>query len=117
MALELRPSDQLVFASKSGRTLELWAWIGRLRGLPGWGRWERPPRVITQDDGNPLATWARREGFPILPFPQDVGGRFSAFTAIGTPWPTAFASAAAGIVTTLPAASFVSGIVGKSAAA
>ncbi|HEU4952508.1 MAG TPA: hypothetical protein VFT46_11190 [Holophagaceae bacterium] len=84
MALELRPSDQLVFASKSGRTLELWAWIGRLRGLPGWGRWERPPRVITQDDGNPLAAWARREGFPILPFPQDVGGRFSAFTAIGT---------------------------------
>lgn len=84
MAVELRPADQLVFASKSGRTLELWTWIGRLRALPGWGAWRQPPIVITQDDGNPLAAWARREGFSLMPFPQDVGGRFSAFTAIGT---------------------------------
>ena len=82
--LELRPEDQLVFASKSGRTLELWTWIGRLRSLPGWGDWRRVPIVITQDDDNPLAAWARREGFRIVPFPLDVGGRFSAFTAIGT---------------------------------
>lgn len=84
MELELRTDDQLVFASKSGRTLELWTWIGRLRKLPGWGGWREAPIVITQDDGNPLAAWARREGFQILPFPLDVGGRFSAFTAIGT---------------------------------
>ena len=84
MALELRADDQLVFASKSGRTLELWTWIGRLRTLPGWGKWKRVPIVVTQDDGNPLAAWARREGFRIIPFPLDVGGRFSAFTAIGT---------------------------------
>ncbi|HET6330522.1 MAG TPA: hypothetical protein VFF76_07005 [Holophagaceae bacterium] len=84
MELELRPDDQLVFASKSGRTLELWTWIGRLRKMPGWGQWRKAPLVITQDDGNPLAAWARREGFRILPFPVDVGGRFSAFTAIGT---------------------------------
>ncbi|HTL97190.1 MAG TPA: hypothetical protein VL181_00160 [Holophagaceae bacterium] len=84
MPLELRPDDQLVFASKSGRTLELWTWIGRLRSLPGWGSWRRAPIVITQDDGNPLAAWAHREGFRIVPFPLDVGGRFSAFTAIGT---------------------------------
>ncbi len=84
MAVELRPDDQLVFASKSGRTLELWTWIGRLRTLPGWGKWQQTPIVITQDDGNPLAAWARREGFRIVPFPLDVGGRFSAFTAIGT---------------------------------
>ena len=84
MAVDLRTEDQLVFASKSGRTLELWTWIGRLRTLPGWGQWREAPLVITQDDGNPLAAWARREGFRILPFPQDVGGRFSAFTAIGT---------------------------------
>ena len=84
MDLELRAEDQLVFASKSGRTLELWTWIGRLRAMPGWGTWKRAPLVITQDDGNPLAAWARREGFPIVPFPLDVGGRFSAFTAIGT---------------------------------
>jgi glucose-6-phosphate isomerase len=84
MELELRPDDQLVFASKSGRTLELWTWIGRLRMSPGWGKWRTAPLVITQDDGNPLASWAHREGFRILPFPLDVGGRFSAFTAIGT---------------------------------
>lgn len=84
MALELRADDQLVFASKSGRTLELWTWIGRLQKLPGWGGWRRAPLVITQDDGNPLASWAHREGFEIVPFPASVGGRFSAFTAIGT---------------------------------
>lgn len=84
MSVDLRPEDQLVFASKSGRTLELWTWIGRLRALPGWGRWRDTPIVITQDDGNPLAAWARREGFRLMPFPEDVGGRFSAFTGIGT---------------------------------
>lgn len=84
MTLELQEEDQVVFASKSGRTLELWTWIGRLKGLPGWGKLKRRPLVITQDDGNPLAAWAHREGFQILPFPVDVGGRFSAFTAIGT---------------------------------
>ncbi len=84
MAMDLRAEDQLVFASKSGRTLELWTWIGRLRETKGWGQWRKAPLVITQDDGNPLAAWARREGFQILPFPDSVGGRFSAFTAIGT---------------------------------
>lgn len=82
--VELRPDDQLVFASKSGKTLELWTWIGRLRAHPGWAHLERPPVVITQDDQNPLARWARAEGFPILPIPLDVGGRFSAFTPVGT---------------------------------
>jgi len=82
--VELRPEDQLVFASKSGKTLELWTWIGRLRAMPAWARLERPPVVITQDDQNPLARWARAEGYPILPIPLDVGGRFSAFTPVGT---------------------------------
>ncbi|MFN8012306.1 MAG: hypothetical protein U0P81_13130 [Holophagaceae bacterium] len=80
----LRPSDQLVLASRSGRTLELWTWIGHLRGLRGWGRWTRPPLVITADDGNPLATWARAEGWPLLPMPDGVGGRYAAFTPVGT---------------------------------
>lgn len=83
LPLVLDPSDQLVFASKSGRTLELWTWIGRLRAMEGWGRFHQPPIVITQDDANPLAQWARAEGWPLLPIPVDVGGRFSAFTAIG----------------------------------
>ena len=82
--VELRPDDQLVFASKSGKTLELWTWIGRLRANPGWSRLTRPPVVVTQDDQNPLARWARAEGYPILPIPVEVGGRFSAFTPVGT---------------------------------
>jgi glucose-6-phosphate isomerase len=82
--MALDPSDQLVFASKSGRTLELWTWIGRLRASSGWGRWKCPPIAITQDDANPLAQWARSEGWTVLPIPENVGGRYSAFTAIGS---------------------------------
>ncbi len=79
----LAPEDQLVFASKSGRTLELWTWISQLRAGPGWGHWRNPPLVLTQDDENPLARLARAEGWPLLPLPTHVGGRFSAFTAVG----------------------------------
>ena len=82
--LRLESSDQLVFASKSGRTLELWTWIGRLRAMKGWDQLDHAPIVITQDDQNPLAQWARAEGWPILPIPENVGGRYSAFTPIGT---------------------------------
>lgn len=82
--LRLESSDQLVFASKSGRTLELWTWIGRLRAMKGWDQLDHAPLVITQDDQNPLAQWARAEGLPILPIPENVGGRYSAFTPIGT---------------------------------
>ncbi len=82
--LSLERSDQVVFASKSGRTLELWSWIGRLRAMEGWGRFDHAPLVLTQEDDNPLAQWARVEGFPILPIPDNVGGRYSAFTAVGT---------------------------------
>ncbi|HJU83021.1 MAG TPA: hypothetical protein VJ600_02310 [Holophagaceae bacterium] len=80
----LVPDDQLVFVSKSGRTLELWTWIGQLRALSGWGHWRRPPLVLTEDNDNPLARLAREEGWPLLALPPQVGGRFSAFTPIGT---------------------------------
>ncbi|HJV21699.1 MAG TPA: hypothetical protein VJ570_03330 [Holophagaceae bacterium] len=83
MPLVLGRTDQLVFASRSGKTLELWTWIGRLRTLPGWGRWRRPPLVITREDGNPLARWAREERWPLLPIPETVGGRYSAFSPVG----------------------------------
>ncbi|HJW44494.1 MAG TPA: hypothetical protein VJ463_08555 [Geothrix sp.] len=79
----LRPGDQLVLASKSGKTLELWTWIARLRTLPGFEALAAPI-LITQDDANPLATWGRANGCRILPIPVEVGGRFSAFTPIGT---------------------------------
>ncbi|WP_306590882.1 hypothetical protein [Geothrix sp. 21YS21S-4] len=82
--LRLEPEDQLVFASKSGRTLELWTWIGRLRAQAAWGKGRHAPIAITQDDANPLAQLARAEGWRILPILEQVGGRYSAFTAIGT---------------------------------
>lgn len=78
-----QPGDQLVFASKSGKTLELWTWIARLRALPGFADLAAPI-LITQDDANPLATWGRANGCRLLPIPVEVGGRFSAFTPIGT---------------------------------
>jgi glucose-6-phosphate isomerase len=84
MALHLESSDQVVLASKSGSTLELWTWIGRLRTLPGLKQLRRPPLVITQPDGNPLHRFAEAEGYPVIPFPFDTGGRFSAFTPIGS---------------------------------
>jgi len=80
----LRATDQLVFASRSGRTLELWAWIAHLRTLDGWDRWTRPPLVLTAEDDNPLARMAHAEGWPLLPIPPGVGGRYSAFTPVGT---------------------------------
>ncbi|HJW71368.1 MAG TPA: hypothetical protein VJ486_00815 [Geothrix sp.] len=79
----LQPGDQLVLASKSGKTLELWTWIARLRALPGFAELAAPI-LITQDDANPLAAWGRANGCRILPIPLAVGGRFSAFTPIGT---------------------------------
>ena len=79
----LQPGDQLAFASKSGKTLELWTWLARLRALPGYQDLAAPV-LITQDDANPLATWGRANGCRILPIPVEVGGRFSAFTPIGT---------------------------------
>lgn len=106
MDLELQPDDQVVFASKSGKTLELWTWIGRLRSLPGWKALKRAPVVITQDDANPLAAYARSEGWTILPIPLNVGGRYSAFTPVGTfplAWmgqdPAAFLEGAREVVT------------------
>jgi glucose-6-phosphate isomerase len=80
---QIQPGDQLVFASKSGKTLELWTWIARLRAQAGFEALAAPI-LITQDDANPLATWGRANGCRILPIPLEVGGRFSAFTPIGT---------------------------------
>jgi len=80
--VRIQEGDQPVFASKSGKTLELWTWISRLRTLAGWP--PARPIAVTQDDANPLAALARREGWPIAPIQLDVGGRFSAFTPIGT---------------------------------
>jgi len=82
--LELKSCDQIVFASKSGNTIELWTWIGRLRAMIGWDTLINPPIVITQNDANPLAQWARDNSYQILPIPLNIGGRYAAFTILGT---------------------------------
>ncbi len=39
--------------------------------------------VTTQDDKNPLCELANKRSYPLLPIPQNVGGRYSVLTAAG----------------------------------
>ena len=81
--LVLRPNDHIVFASKSGSTLELWSWIGRLKQLEGWTSLRHQPIAITEPTFNPLHRLAKEEGWTIIPFPENIGGRYSLFTPVG----------------------------------
>lgn len=80
---DLRSSDQVVLVSKSGSTLELWAWIGKLLQHPQWSRITKIPLVITQPNGNPLHQLATNKKWILIAFPDDVGGRYSVFTPVG----------------------------------
>lgn len=82
--INLRSSDQLVFASKSGMTIELWTWISRLLAIPEWHYLNKVPLIITQYNNNPLAQWGEVNNYPIIPISNNIGGRYSAFTAMGT---------------------------------
>ena len=81
--LELRRTDQVVFASKSGTTLEVWAWIGKLLKHPDWNILKKTPIVITLPNGNSLHQIATDKNWILLPFPSGVGGRYSVFTTVG----------------------------------
>jgi glucose-6-phosphate isomerase len=82
--LKLQPYDQIVFASQSGKTIELWTWIGRLRAMSGWSTLINPPIIITNNGTNPLIQWARNNNYQVLQIPLDIGGRYAAFTLLGT---------------------------------
>jgi len=65
----------IVFISKSGTTSEILCQVQALQ--------PKEAVVITQDQDNPLRTIAKNNGWQVIPHPCDIGGRFSAFTAVG----------------------------------
>lgn len=83
----LDPRHTLVHVvSKSGGTLETLAQLGALIEAFRRRGSRRPLRehfVVTTGPGGSLREWAEAEEIPILSFPEDVGGRFSVFTASG----------------------------------
>lgn len=74
-----------VFVSKSGGTLETLVALQKLHDLlsPTDPRWFERSLVISEDRKNPLTDWAHERQVPVLPMPQDVGGRFSVLTSVG----------------------------------
>lgn len=74
-----------IFISKSGKTLETLAlldyWTKALKesGL----ELARQATVICGPTSSPLLQWARQNSVPVLPVPEDVGGRFSVLTPVG----------------------------------
>jgi len=68
-----------VISSKSGNTVETLAFCHYFAGRA------RPEQFVAiTEAGSPLAALARRRGFrAVIPHPLDVGGRYSALTAIG----------------------------------
>ena len=82
-SLELRISDQVIFVSKSGHTLEVWAWIGKLMRHPHWNKISKMPIVITEPNSNPLHQLAMSKKWILVPFSSQVGGRYSAFSPVG----------------------------------
>lgn len=74
-----------VLISKSGRTLETlslldyWSQIFREENLD----LGKQATVICGAAASPLRNWAEENQVPILPVPEDVGGRFSVLTPVG----------------------------------
>jgi glucose-6-phosphate isomerase len=74
-----------IFISKSGKTLETlslldyWSQIFREEDLDI----SKQSTVICGALKSPLREWAEKNGVPILPVPEDVGGRFSVLTPVG----------------------------------
>jgi mannose-1-phosphate guanylyltransferase/mannose-6-phosphate isomerase len=81
-----------IFISKSGRTLELATILNLLSAelKKLGGDLLEQCSVITEKRSNPLYNWAQENKIHTLEHPQDVGGRFSAFTLVGLV-PAAFA--------------------------
>lgn len=65
----------IVFISKSGETSEILCQVQTLQ--------PKEAVVITQTKPSPLLSVAQKNNWIIIPHPSDIGGRFSAFTAVG----------------------------------
>ena len=76
--------SSFAFISKSGRTLETVAALNLIleelkkRGLEAGKRC-----LFIGDGGNSFEELSKRYGAPFFPIPEEVGGRFSVFTAVG----------------------------------
>ena len=79
----LQIDDQVVIASKSGNTLEIWFWIGKLLSMPLFSKLTKLPIVITEANQNPLHKLAKSKKWIIINIPANVGGRYSVFSPIG----------------------------------
>ncbi|HEY8120642.1 MAG TPA: glucose-6-phosphate isomerase [Myxococcota bacterium] len=77
-----RRKTLLHVVSKSGGTVETAAAFQVLRTALGAGKRLRERCVVTTGKGA-LREYAEKESIPIVEFPEDVGGRFSVFSASG----------------------------------
>lgn len=77
--------SQFMIVSKSGNTLEVACLLDILmqRLHEEKRNLHDSVSVITEERSNPLFNWAKKHGLDIMAHPQDVGGRFSAFTNVG----------------------------------
>ena len=69
----------LIIISRSGTTLEVMAWLRELLGARTISR----VAVVTASPESPLGQLATEKEWPMVPIPDDVGGRFSVFTPCG----------------------------------
>src|SRR5690606_10021708 len=74
-----------VFISKSGSTLEP---LSLLSSLIQYGKntgfeLHQQATLVCSPGANPMRNWADRKQVPVLEIPSEIGGRFSALTAVG----------------------------------
>jgi glucose-6-phosphate isomerase len=74
-----------IFISKSGKTLETLSLLDYFAQVLREQKLEisKQSTVICGAASSPLRDWAVRHQVPILPVPEDVGGRFSVLTPVG----------------------------------
>ncbi|MCB0351097.1 MAG: hypothetical protein KDD38_07925, partial [Bdellovibrionales bacterium] len=77
--------SHFLFISKSGGTLELACIIDILQSqlTKRKRKLSDAISVITEEKASSLYSWAKEHSISMLAHPKDVGGRFSAFTAVG----------------------------------
>jgi len=83
----IQPSEDVLwlFVSKSGNTIEILFLLDVLRErLAAEGLdLVKNSMVISEDEPNPLRTWAKKHDRPCFDFPKDIGGRFSVLSGAG----------------------------------